>query len=72
MAQTASQIIDAKGGSAAFAKAAGLEPTAVRMMKHRNKLPRAAWPEIMTAFADITLDVLIATESETASTQDAA
>lgn len=62
MVRTASQIIEDKGGSAEFARACGLEPAAVRMMKHRNKLPRAAWPEIMTAFPDVTLDVLKASE----------
>jgi hypothetical protein len=71
MAQTVAQIIEGKGGSAAFAKAIGLEASAVRMMKHRNKLPRAVWPEIMTAFADLTLDVLKGTEIA-ASDQDEA
>ena len=72
MVQTVAQIIDGKGGSAAFAKSCGLEPSAVRMMKHRNKLPRAAWPEIMTAFPDLTLDVLKATEAQAAQDQSAA
>lgn len=72
MAQTAAQIIEDKGGSAAFAKACGLEPSAVRMMKHRNKLPRTVWPEIMTAFPDLTLDVLKASENAAAPEADAA
>lgn len=62
MVQTVAQIIEAKGGSAAVAKAIGVEATAVRMMKHRGKIPRAVWPEIMTAYPDLTLDVLKATE----------
>lgn len=72
MSQTAAQIIEAKGGATAFAKAAGLEPSAVRMMKHRNKLPRSVWPEVMTAFSDLTLDVLRATEAASAPEADAA
>lgn len=64
MAQTVPQIIEGKGGSAAVAKAIGVEPSAVRMMKHRGKFPRAVWPEIMTAYPDITLEVLKATELE--------
>jgi hypothetical protein len=72
MSQTAAQIIEEKGGSAAFAKACGLEPSAVRMMKHRNKLPRSVWPEVMTAFPDLTLDVLMVTEAASAPEADAA
>lgn len=72
MTRTAAQIIEEKGGSAAFAKACGVEPSAVRMMKHRNKLPRSAWPEIMTAFPDLTLEVLKATEAATAPARDEA
>lgn len=72
MAQNTAQIIESKGGSAAFAKACGLEPSAVRMMKHRNKLPRSAWPEIMTAFPDLTLDVLRASEAAAPPARDKA
>lgn len=72
MDQTVGQIIEAKGGSAAFAKACGLEASAVRMMKYRNKLPRTAWPEIMTAFPDLTLDVLRASEAARPAAQDEA
>lgn len=55
---SASDLIAAKGGSAAFARAIGREPGAVRMMKLRGALPRSAWPEIIEAFPDITLDDL--------------
>ena len=60
--QTPAQIIDAHGGPAAFAAAIGKEPTAVRMMKNRNKLSRTVWPEVMRAFPDLTLDVLLNAE----------
>ncbi len=36
------------------------------MMKHRNKLPRPVWPEILTAFPDITLEGLKALERKPA------
>ena len=51
---TPADTIDAKGGPAAFAEALGIEPDRVRMMKHRNKLPRSIWPEITEAFPDLT------------------
>jgi hypothetical protein len=66
MFQTAAELIEAKGGPAAFAKAIGSDPGAVRMMKHRNKLPRTVWPEIVEAYEDITLADLKAIEGQTA------
>lgn len=63
MFETAADLIDAKGGPAAVAKAIGSDPGAVRMMKHRNKLPRAVWPEIVEAYPDVTLDKLKAIEA---------
>lgn len=59
---TAADIITAKGGPAAFAEAIGATPGAVRLMKHRNKLPRSVWPEISKAFPDLTLDRLLEVE----------
>ena len=63
MPQTASEIIETKGGPAAFAAALGIDAERVRAMKHRNKLPRSVWPEIQTAFPDLTLKVLRASEA---------
>ena len=60
---TPAQLIDSKGGSTAFAKAIGSAPGAVRLMKHRGKLPRSVWPEVMKAFPDVTLDQLLETET---------
>lgn len=60
---TPSSTIDEKGGPAVFAAAVGKRPGAVRAWKHRNQFPRDAWPEIMRAFPDISLDRLMAMES---------
>lgn len=70
-APTPSELIDEKGGSAAFARAIGADAGAVRMMKHRNKLPRSAWPEIQKAF-DLGLDDMLAIEAGGSQGQDAA
>lgn len=63
MSYSPAQIIDEKGGPAAFATKVGKRPGAVRAWKHRNCLPRDAWPEIMQAFSDLTLEALIAAEA---------
>jgi hypothetical protein len=63
MQETAAELIERKGGAASFARAIGHEASAVRMMKHRNKLPRAAWPEILEAFPDVSIADLKAIES---------
>ena len=56
--ETPAQIIEKKGGPAAFAEAIGKTPGAVRVMKCRNRFPRKVWPEIVRAFPDLTLDRL--------------
>lgn len=58
MRKSASDIIEEKGGSAIFAERVGQTPGAVRVWKSRNRFPRTAWPEINSAFPDLTLDVL--------------
>lgn len=63
MSTTPSQIIDAKGGPAAFAACVSRTPGAVRVWKHRDSFPRDAWPEIMRAFPEVTLDLLMKMES---------
>jgi len=63
MSNSPAQIIDEKGGPAAFASKVGKRPGAVRAWKHRNTLPREAWPEIIQAFPDLTLERLIAVEA---------
>lgn len=72
MQETPAQLIDRKGGAAAFAKAIGVEASAVRMMKHRQRLPRSCWPEIMTAFPDVSLAHLMAIEAAGPDKRDAA
>lgn len=57
MINSAHQLIEDKGVSA-IAEATRREPGAVRVWKHRNRIPRDAWPELMDAFPDVTLDVL--------------
>lgn len=64
MSHSAAQIIDENGGPAAFAERVGRKAGAVRLWKHRNKLPRDAWPEIMQAFPELTLDRLIEVEAD--------
>lgn len=56
--ETASQFIDEKGGPAAVASKVGRKSGAVRLWKHRGVLPRDAWPEIVDAYPDMTLDRL--------------
>lgn len=55
------QFIEARG-EAALAEAAGVEPNTVRVWKARNRIPRKAWPELIAAFPDVTMDVLLGTE----------
>jgi len=59
---SAAQIIDAKGGPAAFAVKVDRRPGTVRAWKHRNYFPRQAWPEIIGAFPDLPLEALIEIE----------
>ena len=59
----AAEFIDKKGGPAAVARATGYKPGAVALWRHRNKLPRTAWPEIIDAYPDITLSELKAIET---------
>lgn len=59
----ASDFIDAKGGPASVARSTGYKPGAVALWRHRNKLPRSAWPEILEAFPDTTIADLKAIEA---------
>lgn len=58
MTRTAAQFIDDHGGPSAVAKATGYGAGAVSLWRHRNKLPRTAWPEIIEAFPAVTLAAL--------------
>lgn len=72
MPSSAAEIIKSKGGPAAVAARVGYRPGAVRAWKHRNCFPREAWPEILRAFPDITLDKLMEIESRPAIQERAA
>lgn len=69
MLGSAAEIIDEKGGPAAVAAKVHRSPGAVRVWKHRNQFPREAWPEIIGAFPDITLDKLMELERASADTR---
>jgi hypothetical protein len=60
---TATDYIDAKGGPAVVARLTGYKPGAVALWRHRNKLPRTAWPEILEAFPETTIAELKAIEA---------
>ncbi|MDR3514058.1 MAG: hypothetical protein P4L73_20675 [Caulobacteraceae bacterium] len=66
MAETAATIIDEKGGPSVVARAIRKRGGAVRAWKHRNSIPRGAWPDLIEAFPDLTLERLKATELQTA------
>ena len=72
----ASQIITQCGGTAGFAGALGVSTGVVRMWRHRNRIPRSVWPEVIEAFPAVTLDALKASETlpanDTAASQEAA
>lgn len=60
---TASTFVDERGGPKAVAVATGRKPGAVSLWKNRNRIPRDAWPEIQKAYADVSLDDLLAMEA---------
>lgn len=68
---TPAEFIDQKGGPAAMTRAINelLPPTkqlgsgAIALWRHRNKIPRTSWPEIIDAFPGTTLDELKAVEA---------
>ncbi|WP_366108359.1 carph-isopro domain-containing protein [uncultured Brevundimonas sp.] len=62
MTQEVSRFIDECGGNAAVAQATGYSAGAVALWRHRNRLPRSAWPEIMLAYPKVRLSDLMAIE----------
>lgn len=60
---TAEEFIDTRGGPAAVARATGYKPGTVSLWRHRKKVPRSAWPEIIEAFPDLTMADLKAMEA---------
>lgn len=61
--QTPAEIIAEKGGSKAFAAKVNRRPGTVRAWKHHNYFPRDAWPEIIMAFPELKLQVLLKLEA---------
>lgn len=65
------EFIDARGGPAAMQRAINEKAPADKQVKsgsislwrHRNKIPRTAWPEILDAYPDVSLDDLRAVEA---------
>lgn len=62
MFATPADLIDAKGGNAVVAKDIGVSEGAVALWKHRVRIPRAIWPDLMLRYQDVTLHVLLAIE----------
>lgn len=68
---TPAEFIDEKGGPAAMTRAINevsppdkqITAGAVALWRHRNKLPRTAWPELVEAYPGTTLDQLKAVEA---------
>lgn len=62
MFSTAADLIDSRGGNSVVARDTGYSEGAVGVWKHRNRVPRAAWPEIMSAYPDVDLPALLRLE----------
>lgn len=56
------ELIDAKGGNAVVAKDINYSEGAVGVWKHRGRIPRVAWPDLMLRYPDVTLQVLLSME----------
>lgn len=63
MGRSASVLIEELGGRSVVSDRTGTKPGTVDVWKHRNRIPRTAWPEIQKAFPNVTLDQLLETEA---------
>lgn len=63
---TPAEFIDENGGPTVIARRTGRRPGAVALWRHRNKIPRSAWPELLDAFPQLTMDDLRCIEAATA------
>lgn len=52
------QLIHTLGGPHSVARQIGKRPGAVRMWVQRDLIPRTAWPDLIDAFPDLTLEKL--------------
>jgi hypothetical protein len=55
-------IIQEAGGARAIAEKLKMRPETVQMWRHRRRIPRTAWPELIEGFPQITLEALKAAE----------
>lgn len=62
MAQTPSAFLDKHGGARAVAIAIGAKPGTVQVWKHRERIPRDAWPDLLLKLEGVTLPALLAVE----------
>lgn len=62
MDHPAEKLIAELGGPTKVAAALQEKAGTVRMWKLRKRVPRTAWPDLIDAFPDLTLDDLKATE----------
>jgi hypothetical protein len=51
MTRSVSEFIDTLGGPTRVAAALGITAGAVRQWNHKNRIPRAAWPQLIDAYA---------------------
>lgn len=62
--QSPREFIKDRGGPHAMARKLGREdPRPVAMWSTRNRIPRKAWPDIIDAYPEVTLDELRALEA---------
>lgn len=50
------------GGPATAAEKLNMRPRTVEMWAYRKRIPRTAWPDLIAAYPDLTLDELRALE----------
>lgn len=63
MSKSVAQIIDDLGGPAIIAEALAITEGAVRLWRHREKIPRTAWPDLFLRFPGaVSMDELRASE----------
>jgi hypothetical protein len=60
--QSHPQIIDSCGGATAVAEKMRVKPARVRMWIFRRRIPRSAWPEVIEAYPNLSVEALKAAE----------
>ena len=68
MADLISQFVSDHGGPTAIARAAGFTVGSVSQWKQKGRIPRTAWPELITVFSDVTLGQMLEIERLTTPT----